>query len=205
MTARDPADAEKAATEIRQDSGNDAVEALTLDVANGASIVAAAEAFGERHDHLDVLVNNAGIFPEGETSILDVDSKALFLSLTTNTLGPLLVTRFFRPWLEKAPEGARIINLSSGLGQLCDMEDVAPTYSISKTALNAVTRQLSAALKGKNIAVNSVCPGWVRTDMGGENATRSVAEGADTVVWLASEAPQSLSGEFLRDRESIPW
>ena len=78
-------------------------------------------------------------------------------------------------------------------------------YSISKTALNAVTRQLAAALGPKNIAVNCVCPGWVRTDMGGSGATPSVEEGADTFVWLAAEAPQSVTGQFLRDRKPIPW
>ena len=98
-----------------------------------------------------------------------------------------------------------MVNLSSGLGQLSDMEDQYPAYSISKTALNAVTRQLAAALKPKGIAVNTVCPGWVKTDMGGEGASRTVEQGADTPVWLVTEAPVSLTGEFLSDRKSIPW
>jgi len=85
------------------------------------------------------------------------------------------------------------------------MEDTYPSYSISKTALNAVTRQLSASLQSANIAVNSVSPGWVRTEMGGANATSSVEEGADTVVWLATESPIQLTGQFLREREVIDW
>ena len=125
-------------------------------------------------------------------------------SLLTNTLGPLLVAQAFQSVLEKADPG-RIINLSSKLGQLSEMEDVAPAYSISKTALNAVTRQLASAFKNKNIVVNSVSPGWVRTEMGGPEATSSIDEGADTVVWLANEAPSDLTGQFFRNREPIPW
>lgn len=204
IAARSEDSATQAAREIAEETGGE-VESLVLDVSDDASIQSAAKSYGERHQSLDVLVNNAGIFPEGESSILEVDRQAFFQTLTTNTLGPLLVARFFRPYLEKSAEGGRIINLSSGLGQLQDMGGDAPTYSISKTALNAVTRQLSAKLSSKNIAVNSVCPGWVATDMGGESAPRTVEQGADTVVWLASEAPQSLTGQFLRDRESIPW
>jgi NAD(P)-dependent dehydrogenase (short-subunit alcohol dehydrogenase family) len=98
----------------------------------------------------------------------------------------------------------RVINVSSGGGQLADGADGwAPAYCISKTALNGITSQLAAALP--KFAVNSVCPGWVRTDMGGAGATRSVEEGADTIVWLATVAPQNLTGNFLRDRKAIPW
>jgi NAD(P)-dependent dehydrogenase (short-subunit alcohol dehydrogenase family) len=97
-----------------------------------------------------------------------------------------------------------VINVSSGSGQLTDGADGwAPAYSISKTALNGVTLQLAAALP--KFAVNSVCPGWVRTDMGGDNANRSLEEGADTIVWLATEAPHDLTGKFLRDRKEIRW
>src|SRR5205085_11906885 len=121
----------------------------------------------------------------------------------TNTLGALLVSQAFVPFLKKS-DAPRIVNVSSGGGQLSDGADGwAPAYCISKTALNGVTVQLAAALP--RFAVNSVCPGWVRTDMGGSNATRSIAEGASGVVWLASEAPQDLTGKFLRDRKEIAW
>jgi NAD(P)-dependent dehydrogenase (short-subunit alcohol dehydrogenase family) len=101
----------------------------------------------------------------------------------------------------KAP---RVIDVSSGGGQLTGGADGwSPAYCISKTALNGVTSQLATALP--KFAVNSVCPGWVRTDMGGQGATRSVEEGADTIVWLATDAPQELTGKFLRDRREIPW
>ena len=85
------------------------------------------------------------------------------------------------------------------------MGETYPAYSISKTALNAVTRQFAAALVGKSITVNSVCPGWVKTDMGGPNAQRTVQQGADTVVWLATDAPRDLTGQFLRDWKVIAW
>jgi len=94
--------------------------------------------------------------------------------------------------------------VSSGGGSLTNMGHWSPAYSVSKAALNAVTRQLAAALAGK-IAVNSVCPGWVRTDMGGKNAPRSVEQGADGIVWLAADAPASLTNKFLRDRQEIEW
>jgi len=125
-------------------------------------------------------------------------------ALLTNTVGPMIVTQQFLPFLLNSP-AARVINLSSKMGQLCSMSDTAPAYSISKTALNALTRQQSAALSDKNIAVNAVSPGWVRTDMGGEHADLSVEQGADSILWLATQAPQSLTGKFIRDREQIDW
>jgi NAD(P)-dependent dehydrogenase (short-subunit alcohol dehydrogenase family) len=153
--------------------------------------------------HLDVLVNNAGIVIDGDEKILELSDELLRKTLETNTFGALRVTRAFAPFLRKS-KAPRVINVSSGSGQLTGgANGWAPAYSISKTALNGVTSQLAAALP--TFAVNSVCPGWVRTDMGGENASRSVEEGADTIVWLASEAPHELTGKFLRDRKEIPW
>jgi NAD(P)-dependent dehydrogenase (short-subunit alcohol dehydrogenase family) len=180
------------------------VSFVDLDVTNPKSIHTAAESLAEQIDHLDVLVNNAAILEDGDANILRVDTALAEKTFVTNTLGPLRVAQAFVPLLAKSRAG-RIINVSSGAGQLSDMETYAPAYSISKTALNAVTRQLAAALRNKGIGVNSVCPGWVRTDMGGPNAPRSVAEGADTIVWLAIDAPRELTGKFFRDRKEIPW
>jgi NAD(P)-dependent dehydrogenase (short-subunit alcohol dehydrogenase family) len=173
---------------------------IELDVTDPASIAAAAQ----KVDALDVLVNNAGILEDGDENVLTLDASIVRRALETNTLGPLRVTQAFLPALLKSRQ-ARIVNVSSGGGQLSDMGTWAPAYCISKTALNAVTVQLANALREKNIPVNSVCPGWVRTDMGGPNAPRSVEEGADTIVWLVTEAPRSLTGKFLRDRKEIPW
>ncbi|MFZ0255278.1 MAG: SDR family oxidoreductase [Gammaproteobacteria bacterium] len=202
IAARNAKAGQKAAKTL-QDGGGEA-EFLKLDVADPHSIAAAAGEFGTRADHLDVLVNNAGILENANISVLDVSRGEVERTWRTNTLGPLLVTQAFVPFLQKS-EAARVINVSSGWGALGEMKDEAPAYGISKAALNAVTRQFAAALRSQGIPVNSVCPGWVRTDMGGPNAIRSIAEGADTIVWLATEAPLMLTGQFLRDREPIPW
>jgi NAD(P)-dependent dehydrogenase (short-subunit alcohol dehydrogenase family) len=182
------------------------VEFLAMDVASESGITSAATEYKQRFgDSLDILINNAGIFPDKKESILNIQPELINRAILTNTIGPMLVTQNFLPFLENCKDGARIINLSSKLGQLTNMSDTAPAYSISKTAFNALTRQQSAALADKNISVNAASPGWVRTDMGGENADLSVQEGADTIVWLATEAPQSLTGQFIRDREQIEW
>ena len=176
---------------------------LEIDVADNTSVTAAARELAKIADHLDVLVNNAGIMVDGDDAILKISDDIFRKTLETNMLGALRVTRAFEPLLTKS-KAPRVINVSSGGGQLTGGADGwAPAYCISKTALNGVTSQLAAALP--KFAVNSVCPGWVRTDMGGQGAARSVEEGADTIVWLAGDAPQNLTGKFLRDRKEIPW
>jgi NAD(P)-dependent dehydrogenase (short-subunit alcohol dehydrogenase family) len=184
-------------------SGEGVVVFLQIDVADEKSIRAAAEELSRQSDRLDVLVNNAGILLDDDKSALTITRDIFETTLRTNTLGPWLVAQAFAPLLKKSRE-PRIVNVSSGGGQLEDGADGwAPCYCVSKTALNGVTVQLAAALP--KCAVNSVCPGWVRTDMGGENATRSVGEGASTIVWLATKAPHDLTGKFVKDRKVIPW
>ncbi len=202
LTARSKERGTKSAGKMT-DRGLD-VTFLPLDVADPRSIETCARKLESRIDHLDVLVNNAGIYIDSDASILDLDEETLTNTLRTNTIGPLQVAQKLWPLLAKSESG-RIINVSSGLGQLGDMEGDTPAYSISKTALNAVTRQLAYVLGSHAIAVNAVCPGWVRTDMGTSAAPRSVEEGADTIVWLATDAPPNLTGHLLRDREPIPW
>ena len=114
------------------------------------------------------------------------------------------MTQAFLPYLRKC-DAARVVNVSSGYGQLQGLSPDVPSYCLSKLALNGVTLMLAPALRGDGIAVNSMCPGWVRTDMGGSNATLSVEEGADTAVWLADEAMHELTGKFFRNRREIPW
>ena len=199
--ARNAKAGRKAAAQITKECGK--ATFLQIDVADNDSVRTAAREFSNMEDHLDVLVNNAGIVVDGDDAILGISDDLLRETLETNTLGALRVARAFAPVLRKS-KAPRVINVSSGSGQLTDGADGwAPAYSISKTALNGITSQLATALP--KFAVNSVCPGWVRTDMGGENARRSVEEGADTIVWLASEAPRELTGKFLRDRKEIPW
>ncbi|MCA1991886.1 MAG: SDR family NAD(P)-dependent oxidoreductase, partial [Coleofasciculus sp. S288] len=201
--ARDRKRGEETCTTLQQDGFK--VEFLQLDVTDETSIEQLAKELASRIDHLDVLVNNAGILLDASNaSILQVEPTLIRQTLETNTLGPLRLTQKLIPLLIKSNAG-KVINISSGGGQLTDMGDWAPAYSLSKTALNAVTGMLAAALRDNNIAVNSVCPGWVRTDMGGSSAPRSVQQGADTVTWLATEAPSDITGKFLRDRKVIPW
>ena len=176
---------------------------LEIDISVADSIRRAAEDLARQSDRLDVLVNNAGILLDEDKDALTITAEIFETTMRTNTLGPWLVAQAFAPLLKKSGE-PRIVNVSSGGGQLEDGADGwAPGYCVSKTALNGVTVQLAAALP--KFAVNCVCPGWVRTDMGGENATRSVAEGAATIVWLATAAPHDLTGKFVKDRKVIPW
>jgi len=176
---------------------------LKIDVSKPDSIRRAAEEFSRKSDRLDTLVNNAGVLLDDDKDVLTTTPEIFETTLRTNTLGALLVSQAFIPFLKKS-DAPRIVNVSSGGGQLADGADGwAPAYCISKTALNGVTVQLAAALP--EFAVNSVCPGWVRTDMGGTNATRSVAEGASGIVWLAADAPQNPTSKFWRDRKVIPW
>jgi NAD(P)-dependent dehydrogenase (short-subunit alcohol dehydrogenase family) len=199
LTGRSLAAVRKAASPL-----GSSVVPVPLDITSRISIEAAFSVVSQAVNHLDVLVNNAGILDHDEGSVFELHPQRLRRMFETNTIGPLLVSETFLPLLRKSESG-RIINVSSGAGQLSDMGTWAPAYSISKTALNGVTGQFAAALRDSNIAVNSVCPGWVKTDMGGHEAPLTVEQGADTIVWLATEAPQSMTGLFIRDRKPIPW
>jgi NAD(P)-dependent dehydrogenase (short-subunit alcohol dehydrogenase family) len=171
-----------------------------LDVTDADSVAALRDFLKETYGRLDVLINNAGIIAKGEADALKVDLTTVRATLETNTLGPLHLAQALAPLLKRT----RIVNMSSGMGELNDNSGGHAAYRISKTALNAVTATLAAELDGA-VAVNSVCPGWVKTDIGGPHAERNVAEGADTAVWLALDAPQRLTGKFIRDRKVIPW
>ena len=195
------AEAGRAAAERLSADGS--VTFLELDVSDLASITRAADELSSHSDRLDLLINNAGIMHGGDKSAVRMNPEVFEETLRTNTLGPWLVSQAFLPLLRKS-DTPRIVNVSSGGGQLDGGADGwAPVYCVSKTALNGVTAQLAAALP--KFAVNSVCPGWVRTDMGGENARLSVGEGASGVVWLATEAPHELTGKFFKERKEIPW
>lgn len=180
----------------------DGVQVIRLDVTDEASVLAVADALQVRGLRLDVLVNNAGILLDETTGLLDLDPQILRRTLETNTLGPLRMAQTFVPLM---PKGGRIVNVSSGGGQLSVPSTWAPAYCLSKTALNALTVQLAEALKPKGIAVNAVCPGWVRTHMGGPSAPRSLQEGADSILWLILKAPAELTGGFWRDGTRIAW
>jgi NAD(P)-dependent dehydrogenase (short-subunit alcohol dehydrogenase family) len=202
IAARDERSGRQAAEAISADKGK--ATFLALDVSDSAGIRAAANQFAAIADHLDVLVNNAGIYPDKGRTILTLPRDQLDQTFQTNTFGPLEVTQAFLPYLRNA-KAARVVNVSSGYGQLEGLSSDQPSYCLSKLALNGLTIMLAEALKADGVAVNSMCRGWVRTDMGDPEADRSVEEGADTVIWLAVEAPHSLTGKFFRERTEIRW
>ena len=152
-----------------------------------------------------MLVNNAGVLldPRG-SRFLDSKLDTYRDTLETNFFGPLQLAQAVVP-LMKANRYGRIVNLSSGMGQLDEMGSGTPAYRISKTALNALTRILAAEFRGSNILVNSMCPGWVKTGMGGDHAPITAAQGADTAVWLATLPNEGPTGGFFRARKPIAW
>ncbi len=202
LTARNPDDGRRMVEQLRK--VNPGVAFVRLDVSDIRSIRQAFAAAKKHTDRLEVLVNNAGVLLDESTGLLDVSPEVVYETLHTNALSALFVTQVFLPFLGS---GSRVINVSSGGGSITGgtVGDWAPVYCISKTTMNAITLHLARALKGKKIAVNAVCPGWVKTRMGGRGAPRSVAEGADTAVWLATEAPGDLTGKLLKDRKEIAW
>ncbi len=204
LGARDAKRGEEAVAVLR--AGGARVDFVALDLTNEKSITAAARTVALLVPQLDVLINNAAILTDHYQPMSATTRATLRETLETNVTGTHLVTCAFLPLLRKAP-AARIVNVPSGAGQLCDMAEsiYAPAYQISKTALNALTCLFACELKEAGIAVNTLDPGWCQTDMGGEGATHSARHGADTAVWLAADAPQELTGKFLRDRQEIPW
>ncbi len=189
--ARDPDDVEEV----------DGIVPIELDVTDEDEIYAAQEQIGSDHGHLDALVNNAGVYGD-PIGLVDYDLDRAHEVFEVNTFGPWRLCEAFVPLLRRSSQ-PRIVNVSSGAGQLSDMNGGRAAYRLSKAALNALTRTLAS--DEPEIKVNVMCPGWVRTDMGGPSAPRSVEEGADTAVWLATLPDDGPTGGFFRDREPIPW
>jgi NAD(P)-dependent dehydrogenase (short-subunit alcohol dehydrogenase family) len=181
---------------------------VALDVRDPGSIRAAVDEVMSLFGRIDVLVNNAGILKEGQTpeesKVLEVSAELVFETYDANTVGPLRMIQAVVPIMLKGGYG-RVVNISSGAGQLSDMQAGYPAYRMSKSALNALTRITAAELGPTPIKVNAMCPGWVRTDMGGPNATRSVEQGAETAVWLATLPDTGPTGGFFRDKAPIAW
>ena len=198
--SRELAKGEQAAQELGTN-----VSACRLDVTDQKSIESCIDEIRGRFGRLDVLVNNAGVAGGGwSTSATDVDLDEVRATLETNLFGAWRLTQAALPLMRENGYG-RIVNLSSGMGQLSDMDGHAPGYRVSKTGLNALTRMLTAELGEENVLVNSCCPGWVRTDMGGSGARLSVEEGGDTPYWLATLPDDGPRGGFFRSRQPIPW
>jgi NAD(P)-dependent dehydrogenase (short-subunit alcohol dehydrogenase family) len=209
MLGRKQDQLEKEAAAIRQYGGD--AEAFEVDVSDGNSILKFGQLLKQKFSTVSCLVNNAGVFldrggPAGSAEVptSEVDTKVIVDTFAINTLGPLRMAQVVIPLMKKARRGV-IVNVSSGMGQLSEMGGYYAGYRVSKTALNAVTRILAAELADSNIKVNAICPGWVKTDMGGPNATRSLDEGVSGVVWAATLGDDGPTGGYFRDGRPMAW
>lgn len=205
LTARRQKEGQAAARTL-QGEGLD-VRFHPLDVTDDASILRLRDFIRDQFGRLDLLVNNAGVFPDptpgsGRDSLFDARLDTVRRGFETNALGPLRLCQALIPLMQGR---GRVVNVSSGMGQLTEMNGGSPGYRLSKTALNALTRILADELQGTGIKVNSVCPGWVRTQMGGPEATLSVEEGARGIVWAATLPDEGPSGGFFRHGQPIAW
>jgi len=202
LGSRDEANGEAAARSVREQGATVRVE--QIDVAEPDSINACYERLAADGVDVDVLVNNAGIYPEDDA--LDATIDQLDRAWTVNTRGPWLLVKKFVPDMVDRGYG-RVVNMSSGSGSFGEgLDPQHAAYAASKSALNALTMTLDAALPDDpDVKANAMCPGWVHTRMGGEAAPRTPEEGADTALWLATLPSDGPSGGFFRDRERIPW
>lgn len=202
LTSRDQQLGQQAAQPFVQQGLS--VTSFALDVTNEGSIQHLQRVLEERFGGVDVLVNNAAIYPDKGRSVLEVEPETFRATMETHFYGPLLLCQAWVPGMITRGYG-RVVNVSSRAGQLSAMGDFAPAYSASKAALNALTRIVADAARESNVLVNAVDPGWVRTRMGGPAASRSVELGADTIVWLATLPDGGPTGGFFHDRQPIPW
>lgn len=182
------------------------LDSQILDVSDHASVTKLAAYIKQTYGRLDVLVNNAGIALDKWVPALSLSIDDYRATMETNLYGVLRCCQAFVPMMQ-AQKSGRVVNLSSELGTLTDVQwGSSLAYRSSKTALNSLTALLACELKDyPNILVNASCPGWVRTELGGDDAPLSVAEGADTAVWLATLPAGGPTGGLFRERAPYPW
>ena len=202
LTARDEAKGRAAVAKLRADG----LEAsfFGLDVTNTTAISSLRDFLVRDFGGLDVLVNNAALYLDEGIGTLEVSLETWRESFETNLFAPVALCRALVPVMVERGWG-RVVNVSSSAGQLSNMQDYAPSYSASKAALNALTRLTADAVGGTGVLVNAVCPGWVRTDMGGAGASRSVQQGAKGIVWAATLPDGGPTGGFFRDAKALAW
>lgn len=206
MAMRNPEKAQKTINNLKMKDLD--VVAMKLDVAQEKSITDFVEGFRREYGFVDVLVNNAGIFIDneegGDSSVFKTKASTIQKTLATNTIGPFLLTQKLFPLMKQEGYG-RVVNVSSGMGQLSEMDGAYAAYRMSKTALNVVTRVFAAEAAGSDVLVNSICPGWVKTDMGGQGAARTIDQGIKGILWAATLPKGGPNGGFFRDGEPIEW
>jgi len=204
LTARNEGQGREAADQLSREGLN--VIFRALDVSSSESIDQFVRHLKAEGKTIDILVNNAGIMIDDDNedvSLMKIERETLRQTMETNVYGPLELAQKLAPLMN---DQGSIINLSSGMGQLSDMGGGWPAYRISKTAINAVTRILAAGLAPRGIKVNSVSPGWVKTEMGGESAPLAPEEGVRTIVWLATQREQTPTGGFFdEDQDRMDW
>ena len=175
-----------------------------LEVTDLASVATLREFVVNKFGSLDVLINNAGVYLDEGVSIFEVSLETMRLTQEINFYGPLYLCRAFVPLMQQHNYG-RVVNVSSGAGAITKMDGRTAAYKISKVALNALTRIVAAEVRGYNIKVNTMCPGWVSTDMGGPGAPVTPTEATDTIIWLATLPDNGPTSGFFRNRQPIPW
>jgi len=201
ISGRDEMKLSEALNQLKKEYSS--VEMILMDVSSSESVKTAAKILANRNIQFDVIINNAAILHRNDYSLIVQNNEVLKTTIDTNCYGPMRVIHAFLS-LMKTP--GKIINLSSEGGSMSEaVGGWAPAYCVSKTMLNSLTRQMAHELVEKNVSVNAVCPGWVRTNMGGKTAPRSIEHGAETPVWLADEASHELTGKFFRDKVEIKW
>jgi NAD(P)-dependent dehydrogenase (short-subunit alcohol dehydrogenase family) len=207
LTSRDIASGKLA--KDRLNSKN--VHLFQLDITSEESIYGLFDIINKKFNRIDILINNAGVlldprsYGKGENgTIFDIDIRILKSSIETNSIGPFIMCQTFIPLMIQNNYG-RVVNVSSQSSQLSRESYGVPCYRFSKTALNGVTRVFADETKSNNILVNSVCPVWVKTDMGGPNATLEPEDAVETIMWAATLPDEGPSGKFFQEKMEIAW
>jgi NAD(P)-dependent dehydrogenase (short-subunit alcohol dehydrogenase family) len=207
LTSRNAIKGKLTVNELKQEIGNKLAGDLVyhqLDVTDTESVQRLYDFVIDEYEAADILVNNAAVLLDQFGRVIQTPMDTYLTTMATNVYGPLLLCQTFMPMMIKRNFG-RVVNVSSGAGQVENMVNDMSAYRLSKIALNGLTLMLADSVKGTNVLINAGCPGWVRTEMGSPNAPRSIEEGADGIVWLATLPDGGPHGGFFRDGQLIPW
>ena len=207
LTSRDELKGEQTLDELKQEIGTKTPGDIIfhqLDVTNYESIKRLRDFIVSEYAAADVLVNNAAVLLDQYGRVLQTPPDVFRITMETNVYGPLVLCQMFIPMMLERNYG-RVVNVSSGAGQVENMINDMAAYRLSKIALNGLTLTLANSVEGTNVLVNAGCPGWVRTEMGSPDAPRSAEEGAEGIVWLATLPTNGPNGGFFRDKQLIPW